>query len=150
MYSMTGYGRASALYENLEISIEVHSVNRKALDANVMMPREWQLLEGSLLSILKEHIQRGRIVVNIQAQFSSEAGSGEFDTDGVSEIFRQFEKLSKGLDVPFEASPDLLFQLALYSKKNQVLPDWFGTKPRCARLSPRLATSSPLSTRCSA
>ena len=35
MYSMTGYGRASALYDNLEISIEVHSVNRKALDANI-------------------------------------------------------------------------------------------------------------------
>ena len=123
MYSMTGYGRASALYENLEISIEVHSVNRKALDANVLMPREWQLLEGSLVSILKKHIQRGRVVVNIQAQFTSEGGSGDFDTKGVSEIFSQFKQLSGDLDVPFEATPDLLFQLALYAKKNQVLPD---------------------------
>ena len=123
MYSMTGYGRASALYENLEISIEVHSVNRKALDANVLMPREWQLLEGSLVSILKEHIQRGRVVVNIQADFTSEGGSGDFDTKGVSEIFDQFKKLSGDLSVPFEATPDLLFQLALYAKKNQVLPD---------------------------
>lgn len=123
MYSMTGYGGGSALYENLEISIEVHSVNRKAFDANVLIPREWQLLEGSLLSILKEHIQRGRVVVNIQAQFSSEGGSGDFDTKGVSEIFGQFKKLSKDLEVPFESTPDLLFQLALYAKKNQVLPD---------------------------
>jgi uncharacterized protein (TIGR00255 family) len=130
MYSMTGYGRGSALHENLEISIEVHSVNRKALDANVLMPREWQLLEGSLLSILKEHIQRGRVVVNIQAQFSSEAGSGDFDTKGVSEIFSQLKKLSNDLDVPFESTPDLLFQLALYAKKNQVLPDAEDVKER--------------------
>ena len=123
MYSMTGYGRASALYENLEISIEIHSVNRKALDANVLMPREWQLLEGSLLSILKEHLQRGRVVVNIQAQFSSDGGGGDFDSKGVSDIFAQFKKLSSELEVPFEATPDLLFQLALYAKKNQVLPD---------------------------
>ena len=130
MYSMTGYGRGSALHENLEISIEVHSVNRKAIDANVLMPREWQLLEGSLLSILKEHIQRGRVVVNIQAQFSSEAGSGDFDTKGVSEIFSQLKKLSNDLDVPFESTPDLLLQLALYAKKNQVLPDAEDVKER--------------------
>ena len=94
------------------------------------MPREWQLLEGSLLSILKEHIQRGRVVVNIQAQFSSEAGSGDFDTKGVSEIFSQLKKLSNDLDVPFESTPDLLFQLALYAKKNQVLPDAEDVKER--------------------
>ncbi len=123
MYSMTGYGRGSALYENMEISIEVHSVNRKALDANVLIPREWQLLEGSLLSILKEHIHRGRVVINIQAQFSSDGSGGDFDTTGVSEIFSQFKKLSDELKVPFESTPDLLFQLALYAKKNQVLPD---------------------------
>jgi uncharacterized protein (TIGR00255 family) len=123
MYSMTGYGRASTLYENLEISIEVHSVNRKALDANIIIPREWQLLEGSLLSILKEQVERGRVVVNVQAQFSSESGSEEFDSKGIKAIFNQFKKLSDLLDVPFDANPDLLFQLALYSKKNQVLPD---------------------------
>jgi uncharacterized protein (TIGR00255 family) len=123
MYSMTGYGRASALHENLEISIEVHSVNRKALDANLIIPREWQLLEGPLLSILKEHVQRGRVVVNVQAQFTSDSGSGEFDTKGIASIFNQFKNLSDELNIEFNPTSDLLFQLALYSKKNQVLPD---------------------------
>ena len=93
MVSMTGYGRASALYENLEISIEIHSVNRKALDANTIMPREWQLLEGSLLTILKEQVQRGRVVINIQAQFTSDSGSGDFDTKSIAGIFDQFKRL---------------------------------------------------------
>ena len=123
MYSMTGYGRASALYENLEISIEVHSVNRKALDANIIIPREWQLLEGSLLTILKEQVQRGRVVINVQAQFTSETGSVDFDTKGIAGIFNQFKGLSDELDIEFQVTPDLLFQLALYAKKNQVLPD---------------------------
>ena len=123
MYSMTGYGRASALHDNLEISIEVHSVNRKALDANIIVPREWQLLEGALLSILKEYVQRGRVVVNVQARFASESGSDEFDTKGIAGILNQFKNLSDELDIKFQATPDLLFQLALYAKKNQVLPD---------------------------
>lgn len=123
MHSMTGYGRASTQYENLEISIEVHSVNRKSLDANTNIPREWQLLEGGLLSILKESIHRGRVIVNIQAQFSSDAGSGDFDTKTIAGIFNQFRTISEEMDIEFKASPDLLFQLALYAKKNQVLPD---------------------------
>ena len=123
MVSMTGYGRASALYENLEISIEIHSVNRKALDANTLMPREWQLLEGSLLTILKQHIQRGRVVINIQAQFTSDSGSGEFDTKSIGATFDQFKRMSEAMDVEFKPTPDLLFQLALYAKKNQSLPD---------------------------
>jgi uncharacterized protein (TIGR00255 family) len=123
MYSMTGYGRASALYGNLEITIEVHSVNRKALDANITMPREWQLLEGSLLPILKGKVSRGRVMVTIQAQFTSDSGSGEFDTHTISNLYRQFRSISNELDLEFKPSPEFLFQLALYSKKNQVLPD---------------------------
>ena len=123
MNSMTGYGRASALHENLEISIEVHSVNRKALDANVTMPREWQLLEGSLLPILKERVNRGRVMITITAQFVSDAGSGEFDTGTIKSLVSQFRSISDEMGIEFEATPDLLFQLALYSKKNQVLPD---------------------------
>lgn len=123
MYSMTGYGRSSALYENLEISIEVHSVNRKALDANTTMPREWQLLEGTLLSILKEQVHRGRVMVNIQAQFSSDSGSAEFDAKTIRSTFYQFRTIAENLGIDFDPTPDLLFQLALYAKKNQTLPD---------------------------
>ncbi|MDA0348049.1 MAG: YicC family protein [Verrucomicrobia bacterium] len=120
---MTGYGRSSALHGNLEITIEVHSVNRKALDANITMPREWQLLEGSLLRILKEKISRGRVVVTIQAQFTSDSGSGEFDKLTINSLYDQFRSISNELGVAFNPSPEFLFQLALYSKKNQVLPD---------------------------
>ncbi len=101
MNSMTGYGRASALYENLEISIEVHSVNRKTLDANITMPREWQLLEGSLLPILKERVNRGRVMVTIQAQFVSDAGSGEFDTQTIKSLVGQFRTVSDDMGISF-------------------------------------------------
>lgn len=111
------------MYDNLEISFEVHSVNRKALDANFALPREWQMLEGSLLSTLKDFVQRGRVVVSIQAQFTSDSGSDEFDSTGINSLHGQLKKIAEKLGVPFEANADLLFQLAIYAKKNQVLPD---------------------------
>ncbi|MBH55320.1 MAG: YicC family protein [Opitutaceae bacterium] len=123
MNSMTGYGRSSAQFQNLEISIEAHSVNRKSLDAITSIPREWQILEGGLLALLKKQINRGRVSINIQAQFGGDNGSEDFDTQAISGVFEQFKTVSKDLDVDFNASADLLFQLALYAKKNQVLPD---------------------------
>ncbi len=123
MYSMTGYGRGSALFDNLEISVEIQSVNRKNLDANVMMPREWQSLEGSLLSILKESVSRGRIVINIQVKASSDGGKKDFDFKTIAKLHGQLKEMSSDLGEEFSPSSDLLFQLALYSKKNQTLPE---------------------------
>ena len=123
MRSMTGYGRSSAQFENLEISIEVHSVNRKSLDLISSLPREWQIMEGGLLALLKKEINRGRVTINIQVHFGGENGSDDFDRQAISGFFEQFKAVSKDLDVDFRASPDLLFKLALYAKKNQVLPN---------------------------
>ena len=63
------------------------------------------------------------MVINIQAQPASDRGSDEFDTTSISNLFERFRSLSDSLQVPYKITPDLLFQLALYAKKNQSLPD---------------------------
>ena len=123
MRSMTGYGRASALHENFQISMEVRSVNRKNLDAIVTIPREWQALEGSILSALKERVERGRVLILVQAQPAGDRDEEAFDSASVASLVEEFRTLSETLDAPFTVTPDLLLQLALYAKKNQSLPD---------------------------
>lgn len=123
MRSMTGYGRGSALHENYEISVEVRSLNRKNLDAIVTLPREWQALEGRILSALKERVERGRVVIHVQAQLASDGGEEAFDSASIAILVEEFRALSDSLKAPFTITPDLLLQLALYAKKNQNLPD---------------------------
>ncbi len=123
MRSMTGYGRGSALYGNYEISVEVRSLNRKNLDAIVTLPREWQALEGRILSALKERVERGRVVIHVQAQLASDRGEEAFDSASIAILVEEFRALSDSLKAPFTITPDLLLQLALYAKKNQNLPD---------------------------
>ncbi len=123
MRSMTGYGRASAIHENFQISVEVRSVNRKNLDAVVTMPREWQVLEGRILSALKERVERGRVVILVQAQPASERDEEAFESASIANLVEEFRTLSESLNAPFTVTPDLLLQLALYAKKNQSLPD---------------------------
>lgn len=123
MRSMTGYGRGSALHGNYEISVEVRSLNRKNLDAIVTLPREWQALEGRILSALKERVERGRVVIHVQAQLASDRGEEAFDSASIAILVEEFRALSDSLKAPFTITPDLLLQLALYAKKNQNLPD---------------------------
>lgn len=123
MRSMTGYGRSSALHGNYEISVEVRSLNRKNLDAIVTLPREWQALEGRILSALKERVERGRVVIHVQAQLASDRDEEAFDSASIAVLVEEFRALSESLKAPFTITPDLLLQLALYAKKNQNLPD---------------------------
>lgn len=123
MRSMTGYGRGSTLHRNYEISVEVRSLNRKNLDAIVTLPREWQALEGRILSALKERVERGRVVIHVQAQLASDRGEEAFDSASIAILVEEFRALSDSLKAPFTITPDLLLQLALYAKKNQNLPD---------------------------
>ena len=123
MRSMTGYGRASALHGNYEISVEVRSLNRKNLDAVVTMPREWQALESMILTALKERVERGRVVINVQAQLASDREEEVFEKASIANLVEEFRALSESLQVDFTVTPDLLLQLALYAKKNQSVPD---------------------------
>lgn len=123
MRSMTGYGRGSTLHGNYEISVEVRSLNRKNLDAIVTLPREWQALEGRILSALKERVERGRVVIHVQAQLATDRGEEAFDSASIAILVEEFRALSDSLKAPFTITPDLLLQLALYAKKNQNLPD---------------------------
>ena len=120
---MTGYGRGSALHGIYEISVEVRSLNRRNLDAIVTLPREWQALEGRILSALKERVERGRVVIHVQAQLASERDEEAFDSASIAILVEEFRTLSESLKAPFTITPDLLLQLALYAKKNQNLPD---------------------------
>ena len=61
--SMTGYGSASVLYENREITAEVRSVNNRYLDCTVKLPRSFSFAEDAVKQTVKQYITRGKVDV---------------------------------------------------------------------------------------
>ena len=59
--SMTGYGSAKGKAGDLEISVEVKSVNNRYLDASVRMPRSFLFAEDAVKSAISKHISRGKV-----------------------------------------------------------------------------------------
>lgn len=63
--SMTGFGRCEKVTEEYKISVEMKAVNHRYLDFSIKMPKKFNYFEAGIRSLLKNHIQRGKVDVFI-------------------------------------------------------------------------------------
>ena len=66
--SMTGYGRAVTLFDDLEISVELKAVNSRGLDLSIRLPRSFSPLEDRLKKLISSSVTRGKIDVYCHAR----------------------------------------------------------------------------------
>lgn len=78
MKSMTGYGRAASQTERYDITVEVHSVNHRFLEASVRLPRSFGYLEEKIKEQVQQNVSRGKVEVSLSMQ----AGFLENDNRG--------------------------------------------------------------------
>lgn len=74
MMSMTGFGSAQARAGNVQIAVEVRSVNQRHLDVKVAAPREYGRWEQGLRRTVAAAIGRGRVEVFV-TRSSAERGN---------------------------------------------------------------------------
>lgn len=63
LYSMTGYGKASAPVSNKKISIEIKTLNSKSQDIYTKIPNQYKEIELPIRQIIAEQLTRGKIDV---------------------------------------------------------------------------------------
>ncbi len=68
MKGMTGFGRLKVCNEQVEVSVEISSVNKRHLDINVRLPRGYQQAESSIRRFLSTRVFRGQVTVSISIQ----------------------------------------------------------------------------------
>lgn len=73
--SMTGYGRAQMLIDNMDITVEIKAVNHRYFELSAKVPRSYGFLEEKISSALKQRIARGKIEAYV-----SLVNMGESDT----------------------------------------------------------------------
>lgn len=71
--SMTGYGSAKGCVEQLQVTVELKSVNNRYLDTSVRLPRSFLFVEDAVKSAVQRHISRGKVDVFVSVD-ASEAG----------------------------------------------------------------------------
>jgi uncharacterized protein (TIGR00255 family) len=66
LYSMTGFGKAQATYQNKNIIVEVRSLNsQKGIDLSLKFSTQFREQEYALRNLITEKLQRGKIDVYI-------------------------------------------------------------------------------------
>ena len=63
--SMTGFGNSEVIIDELQINVEVKSLNSKFLDLSLKLPSAFKNLDLSIRSFVKEYLKRGKIEVMI-------------------------------------------------------------------------------------
>jgi uncharacterized protein (TIGR00255 family) len=96
IYSMTGFGKATATIGNVNIIIEIKSVNGKASDIFIRQPSIYNEKEIWLRQYLLEKLHRGTIQVNIFRQDSSTA-SGSFNNNTIAAYYKHALHLANEL-----------------------------------------------------
>lgn len=70
--SMTGFGRGSFQNEELNVTVEIKSVNHRYFEFSARMPRAYQFLEEKIKAYCQKGITRGKIEVSVFVEELSE------------------------------------------------------------------------------
>ncbi|MGE5196615.1 MAG: YicC/YloC family endoribonuclease, partial [Anaerolineae bacterium] len=108
--SMTGYGRASRTFSLGILTVELQSVNRKMLDMDVCLPKNWFSLEIDIRKWVAEHLQRGQLKVRVtlhSKEFEPSSYSAELNT--LKNLKEYWEKIALELGFVPKESVDLNF-----------------------------------------
>ena len=68
---MTGYGSAKGFVGDLEITVELKSVNNRYLDSSIRMPRSFLFAEDALKSAIQKHVSRGKVDMFVSVDSSA-------------------------------------------------------------------------------
>lgn len=66
--SMTGYGRATAAADGMNITVEIRSVNHRFFEFSSRVPRSFGFLEEKLKSFVAQKVSRGKVECNVMIE----------------------------------------------------------------------------------
>lgn len=120
--SMTGYGSGRALMGELQITVQMQSVNRRGLETACSMPREWQDWENDLVEQIRQCCFRGKVQVVVDASHSGTVQGLFWDQAALDETLKRLQKVAEQLNSPWPPDSDALIRLISLHRNEGGLP----------------------------
>ena len=93
LHSMTGYGSASFKIDELELEIEIKTLNSKYFDSKIILPSSISVYELELNKLLKDNLIRGK--VDLRIKFSDIANeSVKFNKEVINKYINELKEVS--------------------------------------------------------
>jgi uncharacterized protein (TIGR00255 family) len=97
---MTGYGKASATYNNKTISIEIKTLNSKQIDLNLKLNSSYRNKEIEIRNRIANSLERGKVDCYIIKEFVEEAPNLNINKALFVSYYKQFEALAEEVNAP--------------------------------------------------
>jgi len=108
---MTGYGRAICASENMDISVEIKSVNSRYLDFYPKTPRALNAFDDELSKLIKQACVRGRVTLICSIDYNESAKSGlTLDMDKIREYIKDAEMIQAELHTDISVTVDQMMK----------------------------------------
>ena len=98
--SMTGYGKASAVFQGKKIIAEVKSLNSKALDLSTRVAPIYREKEMEIRAMVTEALERGKVEFNLWIEQQEQANACPINGELVAAYYRQMLDISAKHHIP--------------------------------------------------
>lgn len=110
IYSMTGYGKSVAIYEDRKICVEIRSLNGKAMDLSTRMSPQFKSREMEVRSIVTGKLERGKVDLAIWVEHGEKAEMPSINAAVMQAYLSQMTEISNQTGV---ALPENIFEVLL-------------------------------------
>jgi len=109
--SMTGFGRTESFSEELNVVVEVKSLNSKYFDTIIKMPKVFSEKEIEIRNLLEKYLVRGKIALNIDYQNKSTGSQPQVINRS---LLNKYYKELNSMAVELSDEKADIFRIALY------------------------------------
>lgn len=103
IHSMTGFGKSEVTIGELQINIEVKSLNSKFLDLSLKLPSSLKNLDLSIRSFVKEILKRGKIEVMIYYEKKEASKKNFINKEQLINYYNQLREVSNELKLKIDS-----------------------------------------------
>ena len=116
--SMTGYGKAVANYGNKKITVEIKSLNSKAMDLFTRIAPDYREKEMEIRAMIAQKLERGKVDFSLWVEKEADSAATPINAALLENYHQQIVKLSNdyNLPLPTEWFPILLKMPDVMSK----------------------------------
>jgi uncharacterized protein (TIGR00255 family) len=100
---MTGFGKSEVIIDELQINVEVKSLNSKFLDLSLKLPSAFKNLDLSIRSFVKEYLKRGKIEVMIHYEKKEASKKIIINKDQLINYYNQLSEVSNELKLKIDS-----------------------------------------------
>ena len=97
---MTGYGKASAVFEGKKIIAEVKSLNSKALDLSSRVAPVYKEKEMEARAMITQSLERGKVEFNLWIEQQEQANASPINGELVATYYQQIRDISAKYGIP--------------------------------------------------